>query len=121
MSSMFAHICTSTCFNSGHISASCLKLHIGVRRSLPRERLADMSKEGIDVESPEYKAVFDTLKPDIHHITASGDSDRALATAKQASGNDNDGPFEGVVRLNFIGRYAILGPRTPDSQQWCVD
>lgn len=56
-----------------------------------------MSKEGIDMESPEYKA-------------------GALATAKQASGNDNDGLFGGVVRFIFIGRYAIMGPRTPDSQ-----
>ena len=87
----------------------------------PAQQLADMSKEGIDMESPEYKAVFDALKPEIHRITASGDNDRAMATTRQASGNDDDVLFGGIVRLLFIGRYAIMGPRTPDSQQWCVD
>ena len=84
----------------------------------PAQRLADMSKEGIDMESPEYKAVFDTLKPEIHHIAT---IDRAMAAARQSSGNDDDVIFGGIVRLIFIGRYAIMGPRTPDTQQWCVD
>ena len=89
--------------------------------SAPVQQLANMSKEEINMESPEYKAAFDALEPEIHRITTGGENEIALTTARQRSGNDNDMLFGFYVRMIFLGRYAIMGPRTPESQQWCVD
>ena len=89
--------------------------------SAPAQRLANMSENEIDMESPEYKAVFESLEPEICRITASGEYELALATARERSDNHDDRLFGVYLRMMFIGRYAIMGPRTPDSQQWCVD
>ena len=89
--------------------------------SAPMQQLANMSRDLINMESPEYKAIFDTLKPEIYRIAAHETSDLAMTTARQVSGKDHDNLFGAIVAMIFIGNYAIMGPRTPDSQQWCVD
>ena len=94
--------------------------------SAPARRLASMNEEEIDMDSSDYKAVFDTLEGEIPRLSASGEYDSGLAIARErsrrnGSGNDDDTLFGVFVRLVFTGRYAVMGPRTPDSQQWCVD
>ena len=93
--------------------------------SAPAQRLASMNEDEIDMESSDYKAVFDTLEAEIPSILASGEFDSGLAIARERSriiGAGNGDALLGVyVRLMFTGRYAVMGPRTPDSQQWCVD
>ncbi|CAF9939192.1 hypothetical protein IMSHALPRED_001243 [Imshaugia aleurites] len=89
--------------------------------SAPAQQLANMSKNGTNMESPEYKAVFDALKPEIFRIAASGNNEIAMTTARQSSGKDHDVLFGAIIGMLFIGDYAIIGPRTPDNQQWCVD
>ena len=92
--------------------------------STPAQRLADMSEDDINAGSPEYKAAFDSLESEIRRLAASGEYDRALAIARERSSQDDDMLFEvfmWFVRLMVQGQYAILGPRTPDRQQWCVD
>ena len=89
--------------------------------STPAQRLANMNKDEINMESPEYKAVFDALGPEIDRIIASGEYDLAMQTARQRTGKEDDKLFVFYVLMVFSGRYAIMGPRTPDSQQWCVD
>ena len=80
-----------------------------------------MSKDGIDMESPEYQAAFDALQPEILRITEIEENDLARTTARQFSGGDDDVLFGALVRSMFLGYYVIMGPRTPDNQQWCVD
>ena len=87
----------------------------------PADRLANMSNNKTNIESPEHKAVFDALQPEIYRIAASGENDLALNTARKASGRDDDLLFATFVRMIFIGHHAIMGPRTPENQQWCVD
>ena len=93
--------------------------------SAPAQRLANMSEDEINLDSPDYKAVFDTLQAEILSISASGEYDRGLALARERSRmngtGDGDALFGVYVRLMFTGRYATMGPRTPDTQQWCVD
>ena len=93
--------------------------------SAPAQRLANMSENEIDMESPDYKALFDTLEAEILRISASGEYDRGLVLARERSrrigAGNGDELFGFYVRLMFTGQYAIVGPRTPDSQQWCVD
>ena len=93
--------------------------------SAPAQRLASMNEDEIDMESSDYKAVFDTLEAEIPSILASGEYDSGLAVARERSrilGAGNGDALLGVyVRLMFTGRYAVMGPRTPDSQRWCVD
>ncbi len=87
--------------------------------SAPAQRLAGVRKEEINMDSPEYTALIDALQSEIDHLAASGENDIARTTARQSSGKDNH--LEAIVWLMFVGRYAIMGPRTPDTQQWCVD
>lgn len=89
--------------------------------SAPAQNLADMSKDGINLESPEYKAVFDALQSEIYRIAASGENDLAMTIARQISGKDDGVLFGAIMRMMFIGHYAIMGAKTPDNQQWCVD
>lgn len=89
--------------------------------SAPAQQLANMSKENIDMESPEYKAVFDTLQPEIYRLAASGGNELAMTAARETSDKDNDILFGAIVALIFIGNYGIMGPRTPNDRQWCVD
>ena len=89
--------------------------------SAPARQLADMSKDGIDMESPEYEAAFDALQPEILRITEREENELARTTARQSSGKDDDVLFGAFVRLMFLGYYAVMGPRTPDKQQWCFD
>lgn len=89
--------------------------------SAPAQRLANLSKNKTNLESPEHKMVFDSLGPEIHRIAASGGNELALTSARQHSGRNDDALFQVFVRMMFIGRYANIGPRTSDSQQWCVD
>ena len=90
-------------------------------KSGPAQRLANMSKDGLDMESTEYKAAFDALEPEIYRTAASGNNEVAMTTARQISGKDNDILFGATVAMLFKGDYAIMGPKTPDNQQWCVD
>lgn len=89
--------------------------------SAPAQRLENLSEHKMNMESPEHKTVFDSLGPEILRIAANGENELALTTARQHSGRNDDALFGMFVRMMFIGRYAIMGPRTPDSQQWCVD
>ena len=93
--------------------------------SAPAQRLASMNEDEIDMESSDYKAVFDTLEAEIPTISASGEYDLGLASARELSrrlgSGDGDALFRDYVKLMFTGRYAVMGPRTPDGQQWCVD
>lgn len=89
--------------------------------SAPAQRLAHMSKTDVDMESPEYKAVFDTLQPEIYRLAASGGNELAMTAARETSGKDHDVLFGALVAMIFIGNYGIMGPRTPSDQQWCVD
>ena len=90
-------------------------------RSDPAQRLAQVRDEDIDMERLDYKALIDALESDIQRLFASGDFDKGLRLARQSSGKDNDVFFEAIVRVLFLGRYAIRGPKTKDSQRWCVD
>lgn len=89
--------------------------------SAPARQLASMSNDGIDRVSSEYKSVSDTLLPEIYRIAASGGNDLAKTTARHVSGKDEDVSFAAVVGSMFLGHYAMMGPRTPETQQWCVD
>ncbi len=89
--------------------------------SAPARQLANMSNDGIDMESPEYQAAFDALQPEILRITESEENEVARITARQISGRNDDVLFGAFIRSMFLGYYAIMGPRTPDNQQWCVD
>lgn len=89
--------------------------------SAPTQKLTNLGKDGINLESPEYKAVFDTLEPEIYRIAAHRNSDLAMTTVRQLSGEDHDQLFGAIVGMIFIGHYAIMGPRTLDNQQWYVD
>ena len=76
--------------------------------SAPAQRLASMSEDEIDMESSDYKAVFDTLEAEIPSILASGEYDSGLAIARERSrtiGAGNGDALLGVyVRLMFTGR-----------------
>ena len=87
--------------------------------SAPARKLADLSTNEIVMGSLEHSALIDALESELLNITASGEYDLAMATARQQSGN-NARFFEAIVRI-FVGRYAIMGPKTPNDQQWCVD
>ena len=87
--------------------------------SAPARKLADLSTNEIIMGSPEHSALIDALESEIFRIAASGEYDLAKATARQLSGNDGVF-FRAIVRV-FLGRYAIMGPKTPGDQQWCVD
>lgn len=92
--------------------------------SAPAENLAIVSQGGIiDVESPEYKAAFEAFRLEIDRIIANEENRLARMTARQrsVSGQDNDNLFAFYILVLFLGEYAIMGPRVPDSQQWCVD
>lgn len=89
--------------------------------SAPAQQLANMCKNGTDMQSPEYKTVFDALEPEIFRISADRGNEPAMTTARQSSGKDNDVFFGTTVASIFIGNYAIMGPRTANDQQWCVD
>ena len=93
--------------------------------SAPARQLANMSEDEINMESSDYKAVFDTLEAEIPTLSAGGEYDRGLAIARERSQRngtgDDDALFGVYVRLMFMGRYAVMGPRTPDGQRWCVD
>ena len=92
--------------------------------SAPAQRLALMNEDEIDMESLDYKAVFDALEAEILNISTSGEYDVGLANARisRMIGSENGDDLFGVyVRLMFTGRYAVMGPWTPDGQQWCVD
>ncbi len=89
--------------------------------SAPARQLANMSKDGINMESPEYQAGFDALQPEILRITESEENELARITARQFSGRNDDLLFRAYVRSMILGYYAIMGPRTPNKQQWCVD
>ena len=89
--------------------------------SAPAQQLAKMSRDDIDMESPEYKAVFDILEPEIYRLAATGGNELAMTAARETSDKDNDIFFGAIVALIFIGNYGIMGPRTPNDQQWCVD
>ena len=94
-------------------------------KSAPAQRLASMSEDEIDMESTDYRAVFDSLEAEILNLSASGEYDRGIAVARERShraGSGNGEALFGVyVRMIFTGQYAVMGPRTPDGQQWCVD
>ena len=89
--------------------------------SAPAKHLATMEKNGVHMESPEYKTAFDTLKPEIYRIAASSENGVAMATARETSGKNHDILFGATVGMIFSGYHGIMGPRTPDDQQWCVD
>ena len=89
--------------------------------SAPAQQLANMSEDGIDMQSPEYKAAFEALEPEIFRVAANGENDRAMATARQLSGKDNDTYFGATVASIFIGNYAIMGAKIRNDQQWCID
>ena len=89
--------------------------------SAPARKLANLSMNEILMGSPEHSALIETLESEILSIAASGEYDLALATARQQSGKGDDVFFGALVRVIFIGRYAIMGPKTPHDQQWCVD
>ena len=89
--------------------------------STPAKHLATMDQNGVQMESPEYKAGFDTLKPEMYRIAARPENHIAIATARETSGKDHDILFGAIVGMIFSGHYGIMGPRTPDDQQWCVD
>lgn len=92
-----------------------------IAESDPAQRLANVSDEEIDMELPDYKALIDALKSEIHRVAVSGDFDVGVRLARQRSGKDDDVLFEEVVSFMFLRRYAIIGPKTPEIQQWCVD
>ena len=89
--------------------------------SEPAQRLAKVGDEEINMELPDYKALIDALKSEVHRTAVSGEFDVGRKLARQSSGKDDDVLFEEMVRLIFVARYAIMGPKTPESQQWCVD
>ena len=89
--------------------------------SAPAQQLANMSTDDVDMESPEYKAVFDTLQPEIYRLAARGENELAMTAARESSSKDHDVLFGALVGTIFIGNYGIMGPRTPNDQQWCVD
>ena len=89
--------------------------------STPAQELAHMSKNNVNMDSAEYKIVFDALWLELHRIAASGEYELARTIARQSSGKDDDHLFTGTVGSMFMGNYAIMGPRTPETQQWCVD
>ena len=92
-----------------------------IAESDPAQRLANVSDEEIDMELPDYKALIDALESEIHRVAISGEFDAEVRLARQSSGKDGDLPFEALVGFMFLRRYAIMGPKTPESQQWCVD
>ena len=89
--------------------------------SAPAKHLATMDQNGVHMESSEYKAGFDTLKPEMYRIAASSENGIAMATARETSGRDHDILFGAIVGMIFSGHHGIMGPNTPDDQQWCVD
>ena len=89
--------------------------------SVPVRKLANLSMDEITMGSPEHGALVDALESEIQGLAVSGEYDLAMATARRQSGKDNDEFFGAVVRVIFIGRYAVMGPKTPNDQQWCVD
>ena len=94
--------------------------------SAPAQRLAKMSEDEVNMESSDYRAVFATLEPEINSISASGEYHRGMAIARERSlrttGTGNGVALFGYyVVLMFMGRYAVIGPRTPDKQLWCID
>ena len=109
------------------LKASCEMFEAAYRcaqkltESAPAKQLATMDQNGVHMESPEYRAVFDTLNPEIYRIAASSENGIAMSTARDTSGKDHDILFGAIVGMIFSGHHGIMGPRTPDDQQWCVD
>ena len=89
--------------------------------SAPAQRLASMSEHELTMESNVSEVAIEALEPEIRVLTASGRYERALVIARERWPTNDDALFGVFVRLIFMGRYAIMGPSTPDSQQWCVD
>ena len=89
--------------------------------SAPAQNVASISGGEPRTGSTTPESVIEVLESEIRSITASGRYDRALAIARERWPTDDDALFGVFVRLMFMGRYAIMGPRTPESQQWCVD
>lgn len=89
--------------------------------SAPAQHLANMSGDEVDMESPEYKAVFDALTPEIYRLAASGENELAVAAARENTDKDHNVLFGAIVAMIYIGNYGIMGPRMPNDQQWCVD
>ena len=89
--------------------------------SAPAQQLANMSSDGVDMESPEYQKVFDALEPEIYRLAASGENELAMTAARGIIDKDHNVLFGACVAMIFIGDYGILGPRTPEDQRWCVD
>lgn len=92
-----------------------------VAKSEPARHLANLPDDEVDMESPAYRAIFDALEPEICQIAASHGSENALAIARQTSGKDHSKLFRAIMGMIFIGHYVIMGPRTPATQQWCVN
>ncbi|MCJ1471612.1 hypothetical protein MMC13_000252 [Lambiella insularis] len=88
--------------------------------SEPVRQLANMSDNEVNMEFPAYKAIFDALQPETSRIAASGENEAALATARQTSGKDKSVLFGAIMGMMFIGHYALMGPKLPDTQEWCV-
>lgn len=90
-------------------------------QSAPAQQLAEMSEDGIVMESPEYRAVIDALHPEIHRLAASEENELAMTAAREITDKDHNALFEAMVAMSFIGNYGIMGARTPEDQRWCVD
>ena len=89
--------------------------------SVPARRLAALQADEVNMELPEYKTLFDELRPKIHRMAMSHENKTALAAARQVSKTDDPLLFEAVVATLFVGSYAYMEARTSDTQRWCVD
>ncbi|MCJ1293247.1 hypothetical protein MMC34_004801 [Xylographa carneopallida] len=87
----------------------------------PARELAALRTDEVDMEMPEYRILFDKLRPEIHRIAMLDENITAREAARQVSGKDSTRLFEAVIGMLFVGHYAYMGTRNPDVQRWCVD
>ena len=83
--------------------------------------LAVMYNDRGSLGHPSYSTVLSSLRQRIRDFAAAIDDVNVRNTAKEYTGSSDNVFFESLIATFYMGRYAIIGQKTPPAQQWCVD
>lgn len=72
-------------------------------------------------EHPSYANLLNSLRQRIRDLATAIDDVNIRNTAKVYTGSSDNIFFESLIATLYMGRYALMAPKTLSDQQWCVD